>query len=129
MFSDDTVFYFEALRDNYHREELIGFAWGNQGQIYASADISLLTTELFKKVLEQPIATYDFKRSKVLLSHLGLDLPAASYDARLANYLLSTVEDNEMATLARLYTTIPLDTDEVVYGKESSVLCLKRLFC
>ncbi|MFP9226360.1 DNA polymerase I [Streptococcus equi subsp. zooepidemicus] len=117
MFSDDTVFYFEALRDNYHREELIGFAWGNQGQIYASADISLLTTELFKKVLEQPIATYDFKRSKVLLSHLGLDLSAASYDARLANYLLSTVEDNEMATLARLYTTIPLDTDEVVYGK------------
>ncbi|HEL0581942.1 TPA: DNA polymerase I [Streptococcus equi subsp. zooepidemicus] len=117
MFSDDTVFYFEALRDNYHCEELIGFAWGNQGQIYASADISLLTTELFKKVLEQPIATYDFKRSKVLLSHLGLDLPAASYDARLANYLLSTVEDNEMATLARLYTTIPLDTDEVVYGK------------
>ncbi|HEL1116800.1 TPA: DNA polymerase I [Streptococcus equi subsp. zooepidemicus] len=117
MFSDDTVFYFEALRDNYHREELIGFAWGNQGQIYASADISLLTTELFKKVLEQPIATYDFKRSKVLLSHLRLDLPAASYDARLANYLLSTVEDNEMATLARLYTTIPLDTDEVVYGK------------
>lgn len=117
MFSDDTVFYFEALRDNYHREELIGFAWGNQEQIYASADISLLTTELFKKVLEQPIATYDFKRSKVLLSHLGLDLPAASYDARLANYLLSTVEDNEMATLARLYTTIPLDTDEVVYGK------------
>lgn len=117
MFSDDTVFYFEALRDNYHREELIGFAWGNQDQIYASADISLLTTELFKKVLEQPIATYDFKRSKVLLSHLGLDLPAASYDARLANYLLSTVEDNEMATLARLYTTIPLDTDEVVYGK------------
>lgn len=117
MFSDDTVFYFEALRDNYHREELIGFAWGNQGQIYASADISLLTTELFKKVLEQPIATYDFKRSKVLLSHLGLDLPAASYDARLANYLLSTVEDNEMATLARLYTTIPLDTDEVVYSK------------
>lgn len=117
MFSDDTVFYFEALRDNYHREELIGFAWGNQGQIYASADISLLTTKLFKKVLEQPIATYDFKRSKVLLSHLGLDLPAASYDARLANYLLSTVEDNEMATLARLYTTISLDTDEVVYGK------------
>ncbi|HEL1109423.1 DNA polymerase I [Streptococcus equi subsp. zooepidemicus] len=117
MFSDDTVFYFEALRDNYHREELIGFAWGNQEQIYASADISLLTTELFKKVLEQPIATYDFKRSKVLLSHLGLDLPAASYDARLANYLLSTVEDNEMATLARLYTTIPLDTDEVVYSK------------
>lgn len=117
MFSDDTVFYFEALRDNYHREELIGFAWGNQDQIYASADISLLITKLFKKVLEQPIATYDFKRSKVLLSHLGLDLPAASYDARLANYLLSTVEDNEMATLARLYTTISLDTDEVVYGK------------
>ncbi|HEL0623700.1 TPA: DNA polymerase I [Streptococcus equi subsp. zooepidemicus] len=117
MFSDDTVFYFEALRDNYHREELIGFAWGNQEQIYASADISLLTTKLFKRVLEQPIATYDFKRSKVLLSHLGLDLPAASYDARLANYLLSTVEDNEMATLARLYTTISLDTDEVVYGK------------
>lgn len=44
------------------------------------------------------------KRSKVLLSHLGIDLPAPAFDARLAKYLLSTVEDNEISTIASLYT-------------------------
>ena len=51
------------------------------------------------------------------MSHLGIDLPTANFDARLAKYLLSTVEDNELSTIARLYTDLPLETDEVVYGK------------
>src|SRR5699024_7957141 len=32
-------------------------------------------------------------------------------------YLLSTVEDNELSTIARLYTNHVLDSDEAVYGK------------
>ena len=63
------------------------------------------------------LKTYDLKRTKVLLSHYGIELPAASFDARLAKYLLSTVEDNELATIARLYGQTILPTDDEVYGK------------
>ncbi|PXX83548.1 DNA polymerase I [Streptococcus dysgalactiae subsp. equisimilis] len=117
LFSAEDIFYFETLRDNYHREDIIGFAWGHGEQIYASTDLSLLATDSFKQVFQKPIATYDFKRSKVLLSHLGIELVAPSYDARLANYLLSTVEDNELSTIARIFTDISLEEDDTVYGK------------
>lgn len=117
MFEDEQFFYFEILGDNYHVEDIIGFAWGNSRAIYASTDVNLLSEPLFKQVLSQSIKTYDFKRSKVLLSHLGIDLPAPAFDARLAKYLLSTVEDNEISTIASLYTDLPLEADEVVYGK------------
>ena len=116
-FSSDDFFYFEILGDNYHTEPIIGFAWGNDKQIYASTDTDLLKSEAFQTALSKAVNIYDFKRSKVLLSHLGIDLPTANFDARLAKYLLSTVEDNELSTIARLYTDLPLETDEVVYGK------------
>ncbi len=116
-FSPDDFFYFEILGDNYHTEPIIGFAWGNDKQIYASTDTDLLKSEAFQAVFSKAVNIYDFKRSKVLLSHLGIDLPTANFDARLAKYLLSTVEDNELSTIARLYTDLPLETDEVVYGK------------
>ncbi|TWT12172.1 DNA polymerase I [Streptococcus sp. sy004] len=117
MFSEDQFFYFEILNDNYHVEDIVGFAWGNEQRIYVSQNLSLLNTDLFKKVLSQPIKTYDSKRTKVLLHQLGIDLPMASYDSRLAKYLLSTVEDNDLATIARLYGKGQLSSDEQVYGK------------
>ena len=117
MFTDDQFFYFEILGDNYHIENIIGFAWGNDKAIYASTNLELLKDDLFKAALAKPIKTYDFKRSKVLLGHLGIDLPAPAFDSRLAKYLLSTVDDNELSTIARLYTEYVLDSDEAVYGK------------
>ena len=117
VFTDQDLFYFEILKDNYHREDIHAFAWGNSDYIYVSKDSALLTGPSFTKRLAEPIATYDFKRSKVLLSHLGIDLPQSNYDARLANYLLSNIEDNELATIARLHTNLNMEADEVVYGK------------
>ncbi|PIO79395.1 DNA polymerase I [Streptococcus parauberis] len=117
VFTDQDLFYFEILKDNYHREDIHAFAWGNSDYIYVSKDSALLTGPSFTKRLAEPIATYDFKRSKVLLSHLGIDLPQANYDARLANYLLSNIEDNELATIAHLHTNLNMEADEVVYGK------------
>lgn len=117
--SADDFFYFEILGENYHTEELIGFAWGNSRAIYASTDINLLKSQAFRAAFAQPIKTYDFKRSKVLLSHLGIDLVGAKFDSRLAKYLLSTVENNELSTIAELYGKFPLASDEVVYGKGS----------
>ena len=48
---------------------------------------------------------------------MGVELEELAFDSRLAKYLLSTVEDNTVATIARLYTDYALDTDEAVYGK------------
>lgn len=118
MLMEDSFFHFEIFGDNYHTEPIIGFAWGTKGQIYASTDTGLLQTPIFKEFLEKtPLKVYDFKRAKVLLSHLGITLQNPAFDSRLAKYLLSTVEDNEISTIASLYSQIALPLDEVVYGK------------
>ena len=118
MLAEDSFFHFEIFGDNYHTEPIIGFAWGTKGQLYASTDTGLLQTPIFKEFLEKtPLKVYDFKRAKVLLSHLGITLQTPAFDSRLAKYLLSTVEDNEISTIASLYSQIALPLDEVVYGK------------
>ena len=48
-----------------------------------------------------------------------MDLQAPAFDSRLAKYLLSTVEDNEIATIASLYGQTYLVDDETFYGKVS----------
>ena len=48
---------------------------------------------------------------------MGITLQNPAFDSRLAKYLLSTVEDNEISTIASLYSQIALPLDEVVYGK------------
>ena len=118
MLTKDSFFHFEMFGDNYHTEPIIGFAWGTKGQLYASTDTGLLQTPIFKEFLEKtPLKVYDFKRAKVLLSHLGITLQNPAFDSRLAKYLLSTVEDNEISTIASLYSQIAPPLDEVVYGK------------
>ncbi|HFU4465379.1 TPA: DNA polymerase I [Streptococcus suis] len=117
MLCADQFFYFEILGENYHREDLVGLAWGDKEQIYVGGP-ELLDSPILRQFLEnQTIKTYDFKRGKVLLARHGLDLPLASFDSRLAKYLLSTVEDNAITTIANLYGQTRLVPDEVVYGK------------
>lgn len=117
MLHEDQFFYFEIFGDNYHKEPIIGLAWGNEQQIYVGGE-ELLSQDILRDFLAtRAIKTYDFKRSKVLLSHYGIDLGLAAFDSRLAKYLLTTVEDNEIATIATLYGQHSLDADEVVYGR------------
>ncbi len=117
MLTPNQFLYFEILGENYHREDLVGLAWGDKEQIYVGGP-ELLDSPILRDFLEkQTIKTYDFKRGKVLLARHGLDLRLASFDSRLAKYLLSTVEDNALTTIANLYGQTRLVPDEVVYGK------------
>ncbi|HFU4221520.1 TPA: DNA polymerase I [Streptococcus suis] len=126
MLRADQFFYFEILGENYHREDLVGLAWGDKEQIYVGGP-ELLDSPILRQFLEnQTIKTYDFKRGKVLLARHGLDLPLASFDSRLAKYLLSTVEDNAITTIANLYGQIRLVPDEVVYGKGAKLALPER---
>ena len=74
---------------------------GDQRSALRKSGTDLLQTPIFKEFLEKtPLKVYDFKRAKVLLSHLGITLQKPAFDSRLAKYLLSTVEDNEISTIA-----------------------------
>lgn len=117
QFNDHQFFYFEVFEENYHNGDILAFAWGDENKIFVSKNLDLLSSPEFKKVLSGPINTYDFKRSKVLLHKHDVDLATAKFDARLAKYLLSTVEDNELSTIAHLYASTPLPKDTEIYGK------------
>lgn len=126
MFKKDQFFYFEILGENYHREEVVGLAWGDKDGIYVGGP-ELLDSSVLKDFLEhQPIKTYDFKRGKVLLAHKGIDLPPATFDSRLAKYLLSTVDDNALTTIAHLYGQTSLIPDEAIYGKGAKLALPER---
>ncbi|MFM0855225.1 DNA polymerase I [Streptococcus suis] len=117
MLEKDQFFYFEILGENYHREDLVGLAWGDKEKIYVGGP-ELLDSPVLRDFLEnQTIKTYDFKRGKVLLDRKEITLPPATFDSRLAKYLLSTVEDNSLTTIANLYGQTSLVPDEAVYGK------------
>ncbi|MGC4431114.1 5'-3' exonuclease H3TH domain-containing protein, partial [Streptococcus suis] len=67
MLKQDQFFYFEILGENYHREDLVGLAWGDKEKIYVGGP-ELLDSPVLRDFLEhQTIKTYDFKRGKVLL--------------------------------------------------------------
>lgn len=117
MLKQDQFFYFEILGENYHREDLVGLAWGDKEKIYVGGS-ELLDSPVLRDFLEnQTIKTYDFKRGKVLLDRKEITLLPATFDSRLAKYLLSTVEDNSLTTIANLYGQTSLVPDEAVYGK------------
>ena len=126
MFKKDQFFYFEILGENYHREEVVGLAWGDKDGIYVGGP-ELLDSPILKDFLEhQPIKTYDFKRGKVLLARKGIDLLPATFDSRLAKYLLSTVDDNALTTIAHLYGQTSLIPDEAIYGKGAKLALPER---
>ncbi|HEM3544876.1 TPA: DNA polymerase I [Streptococcus suis] len=117
MLKKDQFFYFEILGENYHREDLVGLAWGDKEKIYVGGP-ELLDSPVLRDFLEnQTIKTYDFKRGKVLLDRKEITLSPATFDSRLAKYLLSTVEDNSLTTIANLYGQTSLVPDEAIYGK------------
>ena len=118
MLSADSIFHFELFGENYHTDDLVGFAWSCGDKLYATDKLELLQDPILKDFLEKtPLKVYDFKKAKVLLNRFGLNLQAPAFDSRLAKYLLSTVENNEISTIASLYGQTYLVDDENFYGK------------
>ncbi len=117
MLTEDSFFHFEILGTITIRNPS-SVLHGDRRSALREYRYWSLQTPIFKEFLEKtPLKVYDFKRAKVLLSHLGITLQNPAFDSRLAKYLLSTVEDNEISTIASLYSQIALPLDEVVYGK------------
>lgn len=118
MLSADSIFLFELFGENYHTDDLVGLAWSCGDKLYATDKLELLQDPILKDFLEKTsLKVYDFKKAKVLLNRFGLNLQAPAFDSRLAKYLLSTVENNEISTIASLYGKTYLPDDETFYGK------------
>lgn len=107
----DDFFYIELIGDDYHREDIVAFAWGNAKHQYVSKNASLLSSFSF------PENTYDYKKNAVLLARQHIHYPLAKFDAMLAKYIISTTEDNKIATIGQLYGGLTLASDDEVYGK------------
>ena len=118
MLSEESIFHFELFGENYHTDDLVGFSWSCGDKLYAAQTSLNFARADFQGLLEKHLLrVYDFKKAKVLLNRFGVDLQAPAFDSRLAKYLLSTVEDNEIATIASLYGQTYLVDDETFYGK------------
>ncbi len=91
MLDANDFFYFEMLGENYHREDLVGLAWGNEKQIYVASPSVLSQASLQEFLQATALKIYDIKRTKVLLHRQGIEIGRAAFDSRLAKYLLSTL--------------------------------------
>jgi DNA polymerase-1 len=120
-----STFVIEMLRDNYHREPVIGFSWGDQEQIYVAAGDALLKSQLLKKWLEDfaiPKKIFDSKAAYVALNRYGIKLAGVKCDLLIAGYLLDTNEKIlDVASIARQYNYEDVASDEEVYGKGAKI--------
>ena len=121
MFQGDTALYVEMMGDNYHLEDIVGVAWGNQEKIYVSNREELFESPVFTDWLkdeERKIFVYDAKRTYVALNRYTTAPKGIAFDVLLAAYLLDTNDtNNDIAGVAAHYGYDAIQSDEVIYGK------------
>lgn len=117
-FSKGDFLYIETLADNYHSADVIAIAWGNEQQRFvAKADTLFNNSEFIKDIQKNFSKTYDFKKTKVLLSRYQIAISAVEFDTLLAKYILNAETAHTFKIIAGQYTKIEIETDEAVYGK------------
>ena len=80
MLSEESIFHFELFGENYHTDDLVGFAWSCGDKLYATDKLELLQEPIFKDFLEKtPLRVYDFKKAKVLLNRFGVGFAGACF--------------------------------------------------
>lgn len=118
--ADEWTLYVEMLGDNYHTDEIVGFAFGNQEKIYVSDNVDLLSDLRFVDALSKgkSIQTYDLKRQLVALNRYGCKKVPFTFDSLLAAYLLDTTDNSsDIANVAWNYGYKEIQSDEQIYGK------------
>ncbi|MGL4696895.1 DNA polymerase I [Enterococcus larvae] len=121
MFTDDMALYIEMMEDNYHISPIVGAAWGNEKQIYATNDLGLFEAPAFVNWLLSDSCkkkVYDMKRTYVALNRYTGKMQGVSFDVLLAAYLLDTNDNNaDIEGVAQHYGYTDIQSDEAVYGK------------
>ena len=53
MLSEESIFHFELFGENYHTDDLVGFAWSCGEKLYATDKLELFQEPIFKDFLEK----------------------------------------------------------------------------
>ncbi len=127
MFQGDTALYVEMMGDNYHLEDIVGVAWGNQEKIYVSNREELFESPVFTDWLKDEKRkkfVYDAKRTYVGLNRYTTAPKGIAFDVLLAAYLLDTNDtNNDIAGVAAHYGYDAIQSDEAIYGKGAKKGC------
>lgn len=121
MFTEDMVLYVEMLGENYHQEEIVGVAWGNEKKIYVTDELALFESPAFIAWLQDAAkkkTVYDAKRTYAALKRYTDGIEGIRFDVLLAAYLLDTNDNsNDVEGVAEHYGYTDIQSDEAVYGK------------
>lgn len=120
MFSSDMALIIDTLGENYHVDDIIGVAWGNEQHIYVASNVDIIHEPKFKAWLEsdQHKYVYDMKKDTVLLHRYGIQFGQNNDDLMIGAYLLNTINQNDdFASLVQSFGYYDIQEDEMVYGK------------
>lgn len=111
----------EMLDENYHKEDIVGIAWGDKSTVYVASMEVCLESSLFKdwladeKILKK---VFDSKAAYVAFHRYGLTLSGVTFDLLIAGYLLDTNDKNsDVACIVEQYGYKNIAHDERIYGK------------
>lgn len=111
----------EVLNENYHTEDILGFAVAHAHGRYFFPKEAALDSEIFRTWAENAEAektVFDAKQAVVSLRRKNIELEGAVFDVQIASYLLNPSESNEdLSRISRQKGQKNVYSDEAVYGK------------
>lgn len=97
--AEKLALYVEMLGENYHLEDIVGFAFGTSEKIYVSDNLDILKSsrEFIDYVQKaEQLITFDMKCQKIALSRFGAKNVSFTFDTLLAAYLLDTTDNSSI---------------------------------
>ena len=80
MLSEESIFHFELFGENYHTDDLVGFAWSCGDKLYATDKLNLFARAYFQGFLEKHLLrVYDFKKGQSSLASFGCGFTGACF--------------------------------------------------
>lgn len=111
----------EVLNENYHQEDILGFAVVHaNGRYFFPKDVAA-HSEIFQQWAEDPgneKIVFDAKQAVVSLRWQGIEMSGVRFDIQIASYLLNPAESSQdLAKICREKGYKNVYADETIYGK------------
>lgn len=121
VLTNESALVIETIEENYHEADIVGVSLVNdKGRFFIPTEIAL-TSDVFKKWLENVNAkkfVFDAKQEITLLTWRGIKLRGVEFDLLIASYILNPAETNhEITDFAKRNQYLNINKDETVYGK------------
>lgn len=95
---ENFAFYLEVDKENYHFADIIGMSIFDGKKAYYLTKKGILEN---KHIFKNAVATYDLKKSIVVLKKIDIELPNCKFDTMLATYLLNYNVKEDISYIAK----------------------------